>query len=129
MNRLPLANPELRAKAMAVFFAVFIVFVGLFAAPTAIASSQGDSDSASPTIRISDLSPEILVDEDELVLTVHVEAASPEQLQRARIITFVHADPFGSMAEVDDFLSEGRNDSWSANELTMEQADIERATT
>lgn len=129
MNRLPLANPELRAKAMAVSFAVFIVFVGLFAAPTAIASSQGDSDSASPTIRISDLSPEILVDEDELVLTVHVEAASPEQLQRARIITFVHADPFGSMAEVDDFLSEGRNDSWSANELTMEQADIERATT
>ena len=127
MNRLPLANPELRAKAMAVFIATFMVFVSLFAAPTATASSQGAS--ASATIRISDLSPEILVDEDELVLTVHVEAASPEQLQRARIITFVHADPFGSMAEVDDFLSKGRNDSWSANELTMEQADIERATT
>ena len=126
MNNSPLANPELRAKVLAVFIATFIVFVSLFAAPTATASSQGAS--ASATIRISDLSPEILVDEDELVLTVHVEAASPEQLQGARITTFVHADPFGSMAEVDDFLSKGRNDSWSANELTMEQADIERAT-
>ena len=128
MNNSPLANPELRAKVLAVFIATFIVFVSLFAAPTATASSQGASDSASAAIRISDLSPEILVDEDELVLTVHVEAASPEQLQGARITTFVHADPFGSMAEVDDFLSKGRNDSWSANELTMEQADIERAT-
>ena len=126
MNNSPLANPELRAKVLAVFIATFMVFVSLFAAPTATASSQGAS--ASATIRISDLSPEILVDEDELVLTVHVEAASPEQLQGARITTFVHADPFGSMAEVDDFLSKGRNDSWSANELTMEQADIERAT-
>ena len=126
MNNSPLANPELRAKVLAVFIATFMVFGSLFAAPTATASSQGAS--ASATIRISDLSPEILVDEDELVLTVHVEAASPEQLQGARITTFVHADPFGSMAEVDDFLSKGRNDSWSANELTMEQADIERAT-
>ena len=109
MNNSPLANPELRAKVLAVFIATFIVFVSLFAAPTATASSQGAS--ASATIRISDLSPEILVDEDELVLTVHVEAASPEQLQGARITTFVHADPFGSMAEVDDFLSKGRNDS------------------
>ena len=128
MNNSPLANPELRAKVLAVFIATFIVFVSLFAAPTATASTQGASDPAPATIRISDLSPEILVDEDELVLTVHVEAASPEQLQGARITTFVHADPFGSMAEVDDFLSKGRNDSWSANELTMEQADIERAT-
>ena len=128
MNNSPLANPELRAKVLAVFIATFIVFVSLFAAPTATASSPGASDPAPATIRISDLSPEILVDEDELVLTVHVEAASPEQLQGARITTFVHADPFGSMAEVDDFLSKGRNDSWSANELTMEQADIERAT-
>ena len=126
MNNSPLANPELRAKVLAVFIATFMVFVSLFAAPTATASSQGAS--ASATIRISDLSPEILVDEDELVLTVHVEAASPEQLQGARITTFVHADPFGSMAEVDDFLSKGRNDSWSANELTIEEADIERAT-
>ena len=128
MNNSPLANPELRAKVLAVFIATFIVFVSLFAAPTATASTQGASDPAPATIRISDLSPEILVDEDELVLTVHVEAASPEQLQGARITTFVHADPFGSMAEVDDFLSKGRNDSWSANELTIEQADIERAT-
>ena len=128
MNNSPLANPELRAKVLAVFIATFMVFVSLFAAPTATASTQGASDPAPATIRISDLSPEILVDEDELVLTVHVEAASPEQLQGARITTFVHADPFGSMAEVDDFLSKGRNDSWSANELTMEQADIERAT-
>ncbi|WP_099332845.1 DUF6049 family protein [Actinomyces minihominis] len=117
----------IRSRFLAVTMALVVMIGTLVLAPVGYAV-PGEDNSSSPIITIEGISPEILTNEDSIKLTIGITADEADDLVGARLGTFVHADPFEDIDEVDAFLAEGRNDSWSADEYELSDSDISQAT-
>lgn len=85
------------------------------------------ADSRTPTVAITELTPEILTDEEEVTVKVAVEGGELGDLQGSRIGVFIHADPFTSANEARSFLTYGRNDGWAAGEATLTEQEARQA--
>lgn len=125
MNHFSPTRSRVRAIAVTVFFAVLLVTTWSFSTPTA--SADPEPTEPSPNITITEITPEILVNEDEVTIKVRITADAGDQLEGAWISAFIHADPFTSIAEVDGFLTEGRNDGWEAHAQPLTASDVEHA--
>ncbi len=127
MTPRPTCPDRTRPHLLALILAFALVVSTLVLAPLSYAA-PGDDDSSSPIVTVEGISPEILTDEDSVKITVEIRADDAADLEGARLGTFVHADPFEDLEEVDAFLAEGRNDSWSADEYELSDSDISHAT-
>lgn len=80
-----------------------------------------------PRVQIENISPAILVDEDEITVTVRLSGLSPEE-STARLMTFIHADPFLNAEHMDKFLTEKPVEGWAAAEITLDAKTLAEAT-
>ncbi len=90
---------------------VLAVFFGL--TPTAAA------DVEEPTVTIRSVSPAVLVDEDEVTVSVHLARLEPEDVEAVKLEAYIRADPFFTFGSLEQFLDTGLDDGWAAGEMTL----------
>lgn len=86
-------------------------------------------DSAGPHMDIVSITPDILTDQSTVTIRVRLSGVSTDPNDTLRLSTLVHADPFLTSTEVDNFLLYGRSDSWVTDEVTLNSSTIAAAST
>ncbi len=132
----PLRRTGAHRGSVTLFFAVIFALTTLLSFGTAAADTPDSTSeptssclSSGPCVEVVSMIPEILTDEAQVTLSVRVSGITASMGSDLRLATFMQADPFTDVEEVDSFLAAGRNDGWSTQDTALTPQEVADAGT
>lgn len=101
---------------------VILAATALLSGPVA----NADPVSSDPSVKISDISPAVLTDQQSITFQIHI--ANLSEGQNSRVALFMEANSLKSTEDVDDFLSEGGH-VWNVGDASLTDEQYQAART